>query len=89
MLSSVDSDKYLSNSASALEVSPEADGLVYMVLYCCYIVILFTYGANYLLNTSSQQEEETKCSKMKLMLKANIISQCYYIFFRTQIIGYR
>ena len=33
---------------------------------------LFSHGANIYINTDSQQEEETKCSKMELMLKTNI-----------------
>jgi len=56
MLSSVDSDKYLSSYHSALESSPEADGL--------NMLNLLTYFDNVYVNTSSQ--EETKSSKWNL-----------------------
>jgi len=65
MLYSVDSDKYLSSSASALEGSPEADGLNMLLP----IVNLFTHGANIYINTSLQHNRKKKPNVAKWNLR--------------------
>jgi len=70
--SSTESDKYFSFLHLGLSTrgSPESDDLN-MLLFTNYNVNLFTLSAIIYINTSSQEEEEIKCSKMELMLKAN------------------